>query len=38
MTIQEEYRFNGVKNGPQWKGKVERYFVSKAPVLKELLE
>ncbi len=38
LTMQDEYRFNGVKNGVQWKGKVERYFISKAPMLKELLE
>ena len=38
LTTQEEFRFNGVKNGPQWKGRLGRYFISKAPILKPLLE
>ena len=38
FTLQEEYRFNGVKNGDQWKVKVERYFIGRAPILKEILE
>ena len=38
FTLQEEYRFNGVKNGDHWKVKVERYFIARAPVLKEILE
>ncbi len=38
LTVQEEYRFNGTKNGAQWKGKLERYFISKAPILREILD
>ena len=38
FTMQEEYRFNGVKNGEQWKIKLERYFIARAPILKEILE
>ena len=37
LALTEEYRFNGVKGGPAWKGKLERYFISKAPVLQEIL-
>ncbi len=38
LTLQDKYRFNGLKGGVAWKGKVERYFISKAPVLKDILE
>ena len=38
LMTQEEYRYNGVKGGPQWKSKTERYWISKAPVFKEILE
>ena len=38
LMLNEEYRYNGVKGGAAWKSKLERYFVSKAPVLRELLE
>ena len=38
LTLQAEYKFDGMKGGIAWKGKVERYFISKAPILKELLE
>ncbi len=38
LTLNEEYRYNGVKNGMQWKNKLECYFVAKAPILKEVLE
>ena len=38
LMLNEEYRYNGVKGGAAWKSKAERYFVSKAPVLRELLE
>ncbi len=38
LTGQDAYRYNGVKNGLNWKGKLERYFISRAPVLKELLK
>ena len=34
----EEYKFNGVKGGLMWKSRIERYFISKAPVLKEIFE
>ena len=34
----EEYKFNGARGGAAWKSKVERYFIAKAPILKEILE
>ncbi len=34
----DDYKFNGVKGGLMWKSRIERYFISKAPVLKEILE
>ncbi len=38
VALQEEYRFNGSKGGLAWKGKTERYFISRAPILKDLLD
>ena len=38
MTTSEEYRFNGVKGGFAWKGKTERHFISRCPILKGILE
>ena len=38
LMLNEEYRYNSVKGGAAWKSKFERYFVSKATVLRELLE
>ena len=38
LAMQDEFKFNGVRGGISWKGKVERYFISCAPILKELLE
>ncbi len=38
LALQDDYRFNGTKGGLAWKGKVERHFISRAPVLKEILE
>ncbi len=38
LALQEDYRFNGTKGGLAWKGKVERHFISRAPILKEILE
>ena len=37
LTTQAEYRYDGNKDGAAWKGKVERHFISRAPVLKNLL-
>ncbi len=37
LAEREEYRYNGTKNGVAWKGKVERHFISRAPVLKDVL-
>ena len=37
MTLQDEYRFNGTKDGIKWKNKVHGYFVTCAPVLLEVL-
>ena len=36
--MQDEYRFNGVKNGEQWKTNIERYFIARAPILRDILE
>ncbi len=38
LALQGEFRFDGSKGGVQWKGKLERYLISRVPVLKELLE
>ncbi len=38
MVLQEAYQFNGVKGGIAWKEKLGRYMISRAPVLKEILE
>ena len=37
MTLQEEFRFNGTKDGYKWKNKVHGYFITCAPVLLEIL-
>ncbi len=37
MTLQDDFKFNGVKDGYKWKGKVESYFMSCAPVMMEIL-
>ncbi len=36
LTAQDEYKFDGSKGGDKWKGKVERYFISKVPALKNI--
>jgi len=38
LASQDEYRFNGVKGGLAWKGKVERHFIARAPVLRKILK
>ena len=38
MATNEEYKFNGVKNGLAWKTRVERHFIARAPVLRDILE
>ena len=38
LMLNEEYRYNGIKGGAAWTSKLERYFVSKTPALRELLE
>ena len=38
VMLTAEYQWDGVKNGAAWKSRVERYFITKAPVLRELLE
>ena len=38
MALQDDFKFNGIKGGLAWKGKLERYFISKAPILKPILE
>ena len=37
LAMQTEFRFDGSKGGPHWKGKVERYFISRAPILQKIL-
>ena len=36
--LHSEFRYDGNKGGASWKSRVERYFISKAPALRELLE
>ena len=38
VILTPEYQWDGVKGGAAWKSNVERYFITKAPVLRELLE
>ena len=38
MATHEEYKFNGVKGGVAWKTKLERHFIARAPVLRDILE
>jgi len=38
LALQEEFRFNGTMGGVAWKGKLERYFISRAPDLRDLLK
>ena len=38
LTMEADFKFDGVNNGSAWKTKIERYMDYKAPVLQELLE
>ncbi len=38
LALQDEYKFNGSKGGTAWKGKVERHFISRSPILRQVLE
>jgi len=38
ISMTSDYSFNGLKGGLNWKGKVERYFISRIPVLMNILE
>ncbi len=38
ISMTGDYSFNGLKGGINWKGKVERYFISRIPVLMNVLE
>ncbi len=38
ISMQGDFSFNGVKGGLAWKGKIERYFISRVPILKTILE
>ena len=38
LMLDASYKYNGIKGGMAWKSKVERYFVTQAPCLRELLE
>ena len=37
LTLDDEYKYDGVKNGPIWKVKLENYFMGKAAVMQEIL-
>ena len=38
LTAQDEFKFDGTKGGDRWKGKLERYYMSKSPAMKNILE
>ena len=38
IMLHSDFRYDGNKGGAAWKSRVERYFISKAPALRELLE
>ena len=38
LTMDADFKFDGVSHGSAWKTKIERYMVYKAPVLNEFLE
>ena len=38
VMLTPDYQWDGVKGGAAWKSSVEKYFITKAPVLRELLE
>ena len=38
LTTNQEYQFDGLKGGFSWKGKVERQFISRVPIFKQILE
>ncbi len=38
LTNQDDYRFNGIKGGLAYKKKLENYFISQAPVLRNILK
>ena len=37
IASQSTFQFDGSKGGATWKGKVERFFISKSPALMKLL-
>lgn len=37
ISVHEDFRFNGHKNGHAWKFKTERYFITKVPALCQIL-
>ena len=32
LALQDDFRFNGVKNGPEWKENIEKAIIPRAPV------
>ena len=38
FMLASEYQWDGMKGGAAWKSRVERYFITTLPVLRELLE
>ncbi len=38
IPLQKDFQFNGKHGGDTWKGKVERYFISKVPALERVLQ
>ena len=37
ISIHEDFRFNGHRNGHAWKAKTERYFITRVPALSQIL-
>ena len=37
VSVQDDFRLDGRKNGHQWKSKTERYLISKVPALSQIL-
>ena len=38
MTLQADSCFNGIKGSVAWKIKLERYFIARAAILRDVLE
>ena len=38
LAMQSDFKFDGVKGGLQWKGKLERHFIARAPIMQRILK